>query len=350
MDCDILYAITRMCDAHVERFGEYMVHLLILFSAIFLGAIAYLWNVKAPDEKWELLRQFSNGKLGLYKRRKHVKFGKFERAFATYAIMRNASPGKLWSFVWQIDRIARGGRSTGLRSMLDISGQDSLHEVGFAPPLGLYTVYTGEEDHLSYPEREQYILSLYKKTAPEHKGWREDAAFGIRNFISRWKIGIFVFVSASVLGTAAVPIEVESSQAIFWTVVGATCLSILVAVACIAKSLKSPMWLRASSAALLFSGLVGFAVLPPTLFGFNALSFSTVCEGSVAVERFWTEGTGHDVTYYADVPLPASCRFAAQKTQISPALYNEFQGGRKVVDTIVREGILGYKKITLIGS
>ena len=346
------YANTQSVAAHVEDFGEYIVHLLILLLAFILASIAYVWSLRAPREKWELLRKLSNGRLGLYKRRKHVKFGKFERAFATYAIMSDDAPGRARSFVWRIDRIDRGGRCVGLRNTINTSGQSHLYEIGFAPPLGLYIVYTGEEDHLSYPEREQHLLLLYKETSLSHKEWREDPAFAIRRTLSKWRTALFVFVATSAMGTAFVPVEVVAPQVVVWSLIGMMSLGLLVGIACMLKVQRSVLWVQASGAAFLAACIVGICVLPLVLLGTNGLSFVPLCEGSVMVERSWIEGAGagESVVHYADVPLPASCQFNAQKTEVSIALYNEFQSGRRVVDVVVSEGILGYKRIKLIGT
>ena len=327
-----------------------MMHLLILVVAFMLAGLAYAWGLRASREKWELLRKLSNGKLGLYKRRQHVKFGKFERAFATYAVMRDDSPGKTWSFVWRIDRVERGGRVVGLKDVPDTSGQENLHEVGFAPPIGLYTVYTGEEDHLNYPAREQHLLALYKQTSQHHNEWREDAAFFIRRILSRLRLALFVFVAAAAMGTVVVPMSVEAPEVVVWTLIGMMGFGLLVGIVCMLKAQRSVMWAQASGAALLAACVVAFSVLPSAMLGINALSFSTLCEGSVMVERSWTEGAGDNAVRYADVPLPRSCQFDAQKTPISTALYNEFQSGRRTVDVVVSEGLLGYKRIKLIGS
>lgn len=326
-----------------------MVHLLIFVGSLFLAAGAYAWGWRPTHEKWELLRKLSNGKLGLYKRREHLKFGKFERAFATYAVMRNASPEKRWSFVWRVDRIARGGRFVGLRSAINIVENKNLHEVGFSPPLGLYTVYTGEEDHLSYPEREQHLLALYKETAPNHKDWRDDPAFSIRRVLSRWRLAFFVFVGTAVTGLAVAPIGVEAPQLIAWTLVAVMALGLPVGIVCVIKTKDSVMWLQASGAAILVACVVSASAAPSLFLAINGLSFSTLCEGSVMVERSWTEGTSGNAVHYADVPLPKSCQFDAQKTPITPALYAEFQAGRRSVDIVVSEGLLGYKRIKLIG-
>lgn len=325
-------------------------HLLILVFAIVFAGAAYAVGARAPKEKWELLRKVSNGKAGLYKRRKHVKFGKFERAFSTYAVMRNASPEKVWSFVWKIDRIERGGRTVGLGDTLDTAGQKSLHEVGFSPPVGLYAVYTGEEDHLSYPEREQYVLDLYKKTAAQQKGWRQDRAFAIRKTLARWRLALLAFVFSGVLGTFVAPMGVEAPQVVVWTLLGMMAFGLAAGIGCVVIAQRSVMWAQASGAALLAGCLVGVALIPPALLGANALAFSTLCEGSVPVERSWTEGSAGDAVHYADVTLPASCQFDAHKTPVADALHQEFQAGRRVVDVVVSQGILGYKRIKLIGS
>ena len=264
--------------------------------------------------------------------------------------MRNASPGKVWSFVWKIDRIERGGRTVGLGSTLDTAGQKSLYEVGFSPPLGLYAVYTGEEDHLSYPEREQYVLNLYKQTAAQHKDWRQDRAFAIRKTLARWRLALFAFVGTGVVGTLVVPMGVEAPQVVVWTLIGMMALGLAVGIGCVALAQRSVMWAQASGAALLAGCLVGVAIIPAALIGTNALAFSTLCEGSVPVERSWTEGAAGDAIHYADVTLPPSCLFDAHKTPVGDALYQEFQTGRRVVDVVVSQGVLGYKRIKLIGS
>jgi hypothetical protein len=326
------------------------VHLLILVFSILLAGIAYMLGMRAPNDKWELLQKIPNGQSGLYKRRKHVKFGKFERSYATYAVLRNIPSTRVWNFVWRIDRIGRGGRVVGLDKTIDSAGQTNLYELGFAPPLGLYAVYTGEEDNLSYPEREEYVMELYKKTVGRHKGWREDPAFSIRNALSRWRLGLIVFCIASVLGIAVMPVEVESSQVMGWTLIGMMALSLAVTIFCVLKTQGAMMWVQASGGALLVACIMSLVSLPSVILGTNALSFTTLCEGSVPVERSWTEGSGDNVVHYADVTLPTLCRFDAHKTEISSVLYHEFQTGRRVVDVVVSEGLLGYKRIKLIGS
>ena len=325
-------------------------HLLILFFAVVLASVVYAWGSRAPKEKWELLRRISHGKLGIYKRRKYIKLGKFERVLTTYAILRNATPGKVWSFVWRIDRIRKGGRAVGLRSTIDTSGQTNLHEIGFSPPLGLYVVYTGEEDNLSYPEREHYLLNLYKKTAAEHKWWRADPAFLILQLLSRWRLSMLSFIVAAWTGTALVSSNVEAPQLVVWTLLVMLGLGFIAGVACVVRARNSVMRLQASGEAILVGCLLGLAAAYPAFLGINALQFSTICEGSVPVERFWTETSRRTEVYYASVILPSTCQFDAQRTQIGPALYNEFQTGRRIVDVVVSEGLLGYKRIKLIGS
>lgn len=325
-------------------------HVLILVIALVLAGAAYAWGLRAPKEKWELLRNVSKNGVGLYKRRKYVKFGKFERVFTTYAVLRSATPGRVWNFVWKIDRAARGGRARGLGRAIDTSGQPNLHEVGFAPPLGLYATYTGEEDHLSYPEREKYLLTLYKQTSTSHKEWRQDAAFMIRKLLSRWRVALSVFVFSALSGTWLVPMDVEAPQVVVWTLIGMMALGLLVGIGCLVKTRGAVLWAQASGGAFLAACCIGLATIPAGLLGINATAFSTLCEGSVPVERSWTEGLEGEALHYADVTLPGSCQFDAHKTLVSPALYHEFQTGRRVVDVVVSEGLLGYKRIRLIGS
>lgn len=328
-----------------------MMHFLILGLALILAVGVYAWGFRAPKEKWELVRTVMAGKAGLYKRRKYVKLGKYERVFTTYAVLRNSTPGKVWSFVWKIDRVARGGRAIGIQDSIPTAGQESLYEVGFAPPLGLYAVYTGEEDHLSYPEREKYLLQLYKKTSAQHKMWREDRAFHIRKRLSRWRAAIATFVVTSGVGLLVAPIDVEAPQVLVWTLIGMMTLGLLVGIGCMIRSQHAPMWAQASAGAFLAACLVGTTALPSLMLGTNALAFATLCEGSVPVERSWLAKTERgEVLYYADVTLPASCQFDAHRTGIGEALYHEFQAGRRVVDVVVSQGVLGYKRIKLIGA
>lgn len=327
-----------------------MVHFLFLFLAVVLAAGVYAWEARAPKEKWELLRKVSNGRAGLYKRRKHVKFGKFERSFSTYAVLHTPTPGKVWHFVWRIDRIQKGGRTIGLSDSINTAGKKHLHEVGFSPPLGLYMVYTGEEDNLNYPEREQYLLDLYRQTSAQHKKWREDPAFSILRTLSRWKLSALAFVVLAGTGLWILPYGVEAPQVIVGALIGMMGVGLLATIPCVIKSQHSAMWAKACGMALLLSCLVSVVSIPSALLGVNGLSFSTLCEGSVPVERSWTTGVGVEQMYYVDVSLPKTCEFDARKVAIGSELYYEFQMGRRVVDVVVEQGHLGYKRIKLIGS
>lgn len=327
-----------------------MLHFLFLFLAVVLAAGVYFFEGRAPKEKWELLRKVSNGKAGIYKRRKYIKFGKFERVFSTYAVLHTPTPGKVWHFVWQIDRIQKGGRTIGLSDAINTNGEEHLHEVGFSPPLGLYVVYTGEEDNLNYPDREQYLLDLYKKTSVRHKQWREDPAFSILRTLFRWKLSTFAFVILAGIGLWILPYGVEAPQVIIWTLTGMVGVGVLATMSCIIKSQRSAMWARACGMALLLSCLVSVVAIPSLSLGINGLSFSTLCEGSVPVERSWMMGDGDNQMYYVDVSLPKTCEFDARKVAIGSELYYEFQMGRRVVDVVVEQGTLGYKRIKLIGS
>lgn len=322
----------------------------ILVVAFFLGAGAHLWRARTAREKWELVRTLSGGKLGLYKRRKYVKFGKYERVFSTYIVAKSAPETMAWSFVWKIDRIGNGGRTLGAHLDIDTSEQPNLYEVGFAPPLGLYVTYTGEEDHLRYPEREEYLLNMYRQTVGQHKAWREDPSFQVRQFLSRWRAALYVFSTVAAIGVAVVPSNVEAPTVVVWTFMGMVVLGIVAGIWGVFKTQRTGMWLQASGGAMLAACVLSAVTLPALMLGTNNTSFATLCKGSVPVERSWSVGTGGNVSYFADVSLPAVCAFDAHATPISSALYQEFQSGRKVVDVVVSQGLLGYKRILLIGT
>ena len=327
-----------------------MLYLAVLGMAFVLATAMYFWGTRASKQKWELLRSMPNGKIGLYKHRRYVRLGKMERVFTTYALLRTSTPGRVWSFVWKIDRVAKSARSVGIDMPLKTSGQKSLHEIGFAPPLVLYAVYTGEEDHLRYFEREQYVLDLYKNTAAKHKEWREDKAYRVRCALAKlkWPSVVFVLTACAAL---LVPSDVEAPQVVVWTLIGTMAIGVLVATVCAVRTQGNPLWLRACGGALVLASLTTFVALPSAFLGVNALSFSTLCEGPAPIERFWASTSARgDSLYFADVTLPPSCQFNAHYTPIGPALYQEFQTGRRVVDVVVSRGLLGYKKILLIGA
>lgn len=327
-----------------------MLYLVVLGVAFLLAAATYLWGRRSSKDKWELLRTLSDGKIGLYKHRRYVRLGKMERVFSTYAVLRTATPGRIWSFVWKMDRIAKGGRTIGLTEPLGMAQQKSLHEVGFAPPIGVYAVYTGEEDHLRYAEREKFVLELYKKTAIRHKEWREDRAYKVRRVLSQMKWPSMVFAVAA-CAAVFVPSDVEAPQVMVWTLIGTLALGVLVATLCALRTQGQPLWLRACGGALVMTCVFSSVALPSAFLGINAMAFSTLCEGPVPVERFWAASSPRGETmHFADVTLPPSCQFSAHYTPIGAELYQEFQAGRRVVDVVVSRGLLGYKKILLIGA
>lgn len=327
-----------------------MLYLVVLGVAFLLAAAAYCWGHRASKDKWELLRAMSDGKIGLYKHRRYVRLGKMERVFSTYAVLRTAQPKRIWSYVWKMDRIAKGGRAIGLTEPLPTSGQKSLHEIGFAPPIGVYAVYTGEEDHLRYAEREKFVLDLYKKTAARHKEWREDKAYKVRRTLAQLKWPSIVFV-VSACAAWFVPSDVEAPQVLVWTLIGTMAVGVLVATLCAASTQGRPLWLRACGGSLVMACALACVALPSAFMGINSVAFSTLCEGPMPVERFWasTSPRGESV-HFADVTLPPSCQFNAHYTPIGAELYQEFQAGRRVVDVVVSRGLLGYKKILLIGA
>lgn len=322
----------------------------ILLLAFLLGAGVYLLGSRDSRDKWELVRTVSSGKMGLYKRRKYIKFGKYERVFSTYIVARAAPTKRAWSFVWKMDRIVQGGRAIGAHVDIDVAGQPNLHEVGFSAPLGVYVTYTGEEDHLRYLEREQYLLDVYKQTVTQHKHWREDPSFKVRQHLARWRNAIATFAVVAAIGGVFVPSDVEAPQVLVWTLIGTMALGLLTSVLCAVKTQGHALWVQASGGVLLATCILSAVTLPPLMLGTNNASFATLCKGSVPVERSWTVGTGNSVSHFADVTLPQECAFDAHTTLISPALYHEFQAGRKVIDVVVSQGLLGYKRIRLIGT
>lgn len=326
-----------------------MAHFIVLALAIIGAMLMYAWSIFKPKpNEWELTKKLG-ATLGVYKLKKVVRRGKFEIVYTTYAILKNTNAKHFWHSNW---RISKGGHAIDIdRISLKEDTSEHFYEMGFTPGLGVYVTYTGEEDDRDYTERIAYVVKLHKATQNTHALWRKNKVPTLKVWLREKQWAFIVFSIIGFFGFIIVPSFINVASMLHWALFATGVLSLVAGIAIGLKTYQYPMFL---STILKSMGLVAITVFSSALLllvGINNVAFETVCSGSVPVERFWSEHTNANRTlHYADITIPLSCDFDARRVPVSSALYTEFQNGRKVVDVLVEQGRLGFKRISLIGS
>lgn len=334
-----------------------MEYFLVLIASSIAALAVYFWESRPSTVAWVLVRSLGKNSVGVYKRKKTKIRGKFETSYTTYAVLKGQVPNKVHDWSWKTNDFHEGKvkLEKGLDLQLPLNTVKELDEIGFAKSLGAYSVYINEEDHLDYNARADYAIALHAATKQKYQEWSDEPAYKMRQWLDKFLTPLLGFFAVGWVGIMLVFLmssstAVEMEELYGWLLIFAVIAGFVTLIVTLLISRMHAMLLGNLGRSLSFVLLIVCSVMPVSLLAINNSKFTTICSGSVPVERSWSYEKNATGTYYADITLPSECLYNTNKTSISKSLYDELQGGRTIVDVVVLQGRLGFKRLVVSGA